>query len=76
MSWPGLRPAGVIVDENLKILQFRGHTGPFLEPMPGEASLNLLRMVREGLRAEVGAALHQAIKGGTPVRKAGLKAQI
>jgi two-component system, chemotaxis family, CheB/CheR fusion protein len=66
-------PAGVIVDENLKILQFRGHTGPFLEPMPGEASLNLLRMVREGLRAEVGAALHQAIKGSTPVRKQGLK---
>jgi two-component system CheB/CheR fusion protein len=62
-------PAGVIVDENLKILQFRGHTGPFLEPMPGEASLNLLRMVREGLRAEVGAALHQAMQGGTPVRK-------
>jgi two-component system CheB/CheR fusion protein len=66
-------PAGVVVDENLKILQFRGHTGPFLEPMPGEASLNLLRMVREGLRAEVGAALHQAIQGGTPVRKERLK---
>ncbi|MFA4901499.1 MAG: chemotaxis protein CheB [Desulfobaccales bacterium] len=68
-------PAGVVVDENLKILQFRGHTGPFLEPMPGEASLNLLRMVREGLRAEVGAALHQAIQGGTPVRKERLKAR-
>jgi two-component system CheB/CheR fusion protein len=66
-------PAGVVVDENLKILQFRGHTGPFLEPMPGEASLNLLRMVREGLRAEVGAALHQAIQGSTPVRKERLK---
>lgn len=66
-------PAGAVVDENLKILQFRGHTGPFLEPMPGEASLNLLRMVREGLRAEVGAALHQAIKRGTPVRKERLK---
>ncbi|MCK9374814.1 MAG: PAS domain-containing protein [Syntrophobacterales bacterium] len=68
-------PAGVVVDEDLRILQFRGRTGPFLEPMPGEASLNLLRMVREGLRAEVGAALHQAIKGGTPVRKEGLKAR-
>jgi len=66
-------PAGVVVDENLTIMQFRGHTGSFLEPMPGEASLNLLRMVKEGLRAEVGAALHQAIKGGTPVRKEGLK---
>jgi two-component system CheB/CheR fusion protein len=66
-------PAGVVVDENLNIVQFRGHTGPFLEPMPGEASLNLLRMIREGLRAEAGAALHQAIKGGSAVRKEGLK---
>ena len=66
-------PAGVVVDENLNILQFRGHTGQFLEPMAGEASLNLLRMVRESLRPEVGAAMHQAIKGGTPVRKEGLK---
>ncbi|MEJ2672826.1 MAG: chemotaxis protein CheB [Deltaproteobacteria bacterium] len=66
-------PAGVVVDENLNILHFRGHTGHFLEPMAGEASLNLLRMVRESLRAEVGAALHQSVKGGTPVRKEGLK---
>ena len=66
-------PAGVVVDEDLKIIQFRGLTGPYLEPMPGEASLNLLRMVREGLRPEVGAAVHHAIKGGTPVRKEGLK---
>jgi len=66
-------PAGVVVDENLNIMQFRGHTGPFLEPMPGEASLNLLRMLREGLRAEAGAGLHQAIKSGTPVRKDVLK---
>jgi two-component system CheB/CheR fusion protein len=68
-------PAGVVVDENLNIQQFRGRTGPFVEPMPGEASLNLLRMVRESLRAEVGAALHQSIKGGAQVRKAGLKVQ-
>jgi two-component system, chemotaxis family, CheB/CheR fusion protein len=65
-------PPGVVVDEQFKIVQFRGHTGPYLEPMPGEASLNLLRMLREGLRPEVGAALHLAVKGGTPVRKEAL----
>ena len=66
-------PAGVIVDENLNILHFRGHTGPFLEPIPGEASLNLMKMAREGLQMELRAALHAAIRGGSPVRKEGLR---
>jgi two-component system, chemotaxis family, CheB/CheR fusion protein len=65
-------PAGVIVDENLNILHFRGHTGPFLEPIPGEASLNLMKMAREGLQVELRAAVYAAIKGGSPVRKEGL----
>jgi two-component system CheB/CheR fusion protein len=65
-------PAGVIVDENLNILHFRGHTGLFLEPIPGEASLNLMKMAREGLQIELRAAVHAAIKDGTPVRKEGL----
>jgi len=42
-------PAAVVVDAQLQILHFRGHTSMFLEPTPGEASLNLLRMAREGL---------------------------
>ena len=32
-----------------RIVQFRGQTGAFLEPAPGEASLSLLKMAREGL---------------------------
>ena len=42
-------PPGVVVDADLQIVQFRGQTGAFLEPAPGEASLNLLKMAREGL---------------------------
>ncbi len=42
-------PASVLVNSQLQILQFRGHTSEYLEPTPGEASLNLLRMAREGL---------------------------
>ncbi|HLD47633.1 MAG TPA: chemotaxis protein CheB, partial [Desulfobaccales bacterium] len=53
-------PAGVIIDEAMKILYFRGQTGAFLEPAPGEASLNLLRMAREGLSGEIRAAVHAA----------------
>ena len=42
-------PAGVVVNEQLEIVQFRGATGHFLEMPSGKASFQLLRMVREGL---------------------------
>jgi two-component system CheB/CheR fusion protein len=66
-------PAGVVVDENLNILQFRGRTGPYLEPAPGTASLDLLKMVREGLLIELRAALGQAKAQNVAVRKEGLQ---
>ncbi len=40
-------PAGVLVNSNLEVLQFRGRTSPYLEPPTGEASFNLLKMARE-----------------------------
>ena len=49
-------PTGVVVDETMTVLQFRGRTAPFLEPAPGLASLDLFRMLREGLLAEVRSA--------------------
>jgi two-component system, chemotaxis family, CheB/CheR fusion protein len=42
-------PCGVVVDDSLEVVQFRGATGQFLEPPTGKASFNLLRMAREGL---------------------------
>lgn len=39
-------PPGVIIDEDMNVLQFRGQTGAFLEPAAGAASLNLGRMLR------------------------------
>src|SRR5258706_6843958 len=42
-------PPGVVVDNDMQIVQFRGQTGAFLEPAQGEASLNLLKMAHEGL---------------------------
>src|SRR5262249_58775372 len=53
-------PVGVVVDETMTVLQFRGRTAPFLEPAPGMASLDLFRMLREGLLAEVRSAALQA----------------
>jgi two-component system CheB/CheR fusion protein len=66
-------PAGIIIDEEMKILHFRGHTGPYLEPAPGEASLQLLKMAREGLGMDLRAAVHAAIQGNSPVRREGVQ---
>ncbi|HEX4123131.1 MAG TPA: CheR family methyltransferase, partial [Tepidisphaeraceae bacterium] len=66
-------PPGVIVDENLQIIQFRGQTGPFLEPAPGEASLNLLKMAREGLLYDLRVSLTECRKTGSAVRRTGLR---
>ena len=65
-------PAGVVIDENMEILQFRGRTSPFLEPAPGTASFNLLKMAREGLLAELRTAIHQARKDDASVRREGI----
>jgi len=43
------------------ILYLHGRTGLFLEPAPGDAGINnILKMAREGLRAELTACLHRA----------------
>jgi two-component system CheB/CheR fusion protein len=51
---------GVVADEAMTVLQFRGRTAPFLEPAPGMATLDLFRMLREGLLAEVRGAVTRA----------------
>jgi two-component system CheB/CheR fusion protein len=65
-------PPGVIVNDQLDIVQFRGLTGEFLEPSPGKASLNVLKMAREGLSFELRNALHKAKSSNKPFRKEGI----
>lgn len=56
-----LEPVAVLVCENGDILYYYGHTGMYLEPTPGEAGIaNILKMVREGLVAELTLALNKA----------------
>ncbi len=43
-------PAGVVVNEAMDIVHFRGSTGNYLEPSPGKASLNLLKMAKRRIR--------------------------
>jgi two-component system, chemotaxis family, CheB/CheR fusion protein len=64
-------PASVVVDDQLDIVQFIGQTGRFLDPVPGEASLNLLKMIKPGLYVDVRAAFQKAKRNGV-VRKEGV----
>jgi two-component system CheB/CheR fusion protein len=66
-------PVGVIVDENLEILQYRGRVGAFLEPAPGHPSRNLSQMAREGLQQILPNLVRKAFKTNAAVRRDGLR---
>ena len=66
-------PAGVIINSDLEILQFRGQTSPYLEPSPGKASLNLLKMARLELRLDLRSAIYNARDQDLPITKDGIE---
>ena len=66
-------PAAVLVDADMEILQFRGDTSRYLMPAAGKASLNLLKMAREGLLVPLRATIHKAKKQKTSVREEGVR---
>lgn len=53
-------PPGVVVNDQLDIVEFRGLTAAWLESSPGKPSLNVLKMAKEGLSFELRNALHKA----------------
>jgi signal transduction histidine kinase len=67
-----MAPAGLIVDDQQKILEFRGKVSPFFGPSAGMASLDLLRMAREELRLALRRAIDEARAAGGPVRREGV----
>ncbi|MBA3461540.1 MAG: PAS domain-containing protein [Deltaproteobacteria bacterium] len=62
-------PPCVLVDENFDVIQFRGRTGAYLEPPPGQPQLNVVRMARSGLAAELPLALQLAQRTNALVRR-------
>lgn len=64
-------PASVMVNDRLDIVQFIGQTGRFLEPTPGSATLQLLKLVKAGLQIELRLAFQKARRGGN-VRRDGV----
>ena len=69
-------PAGVVVNEAMDIVHFRGSTGNYLEAAPGKASLNLLKMAKNGLGFELRNILHKAKKDNTTVVKENIPLQV
>jgi two-component system CheB/CheR fusion protein len=57
-------PPAVIVNKDGDIIYFFGRTGKYLEPMSGKARFNIYAMAREGLKAEIGNAVYQALRDG------------
>jgi transcriptional regulator with PAS, ATPase and Fis domain len=57
-----------VVNGDGDIVYISGHTGKYLEPAAGKANLNFHAMVREGLRAPLGAALKQAAAQPEPLQ--------
>jgi chemotaxis methyl-accepting protein methylase/signal transduction histidine kinase/chemotaxis response regulator CheB len=61
-------PPGVLINDKLEILHFRGETGAFLQPAQGEPQNNLLKMARRGLLAELRATISRAMRENAPAR--------
>lgn len=59
-------PASVITDLKGNILYVHGETGKYLRPAPGQASLNVIDMAREGLQLDLRTAIQCAASQGVP----------
>ena len=63
-----------LVNSQGDILYLHGRAGMYLEPTPGEASINnMLKMAREGLRRDLTVSLHKAAASRDTVRVPGLR---
>jgi len=66
-------PPCVIINSELDVLYVYGSTGKFLEPAKGKASMNLTKMIREGMKKELTTGVRKVITGSSVVRYEGLK---
>jgi two-component system, chemotaxis family, CheB/CheR fusion protein len=60
-------PVCVVVDDKAEMIYAHGRTGRFLEPAEGEASSNILKMARPGLKAGLTNAIHKMSSERTEV---------
>ena len=65
-------PPSMVVDADMHVVNFQGDTSPFLRPAAGEASFELLKLVRPELILETRSAIQEAKKQGMPARREGI----
>ena len=61
-------PGGVVVNDKLEVVLYRGYTGKYLEASPGKPDLDLRTMIRPGILSELEQAFEQARKEQLPAR--------
>jgi two-component system, chemotaxis family, CheB/CheR fusion protein len=62
-------PPGMVVTSDLEVVYFFGQGHRFFEPAAGQASFNLMRILREGLAVHVRTAIATVSRDGQPLRK-------
>jgi two-component system, chemotaxis family, CheB/CheR fusion protein len=65
-------PPAVLIDPDFEILQFFGHTDPYLKMPQGRARFNLLKMAREGLAVKLTRCIRRAMTSGKTERTEGV----
>jgi two-component system, chemotaxis family, CheB/CheR fusion protein len=68
-------PDGVIVNDHLEIVHFRGTTGNWLEQASGKPSMSILKMARRELYIDLRNAIHKAKTTRLPFVKEGILMQ-
>lgn len=69
-------PAGVVINEVMDIVHFRGDTAPYLAQSPGKPTHNLLLLAKDGLAFELRNLVHKAKKDQTPTIKDNIPVQL
>ena len=69
-------PAGVVVNDSMDIVHFRGSVDAYLVPAPGKPTHNLLKMARNGLAFELRNIIHKAKHDHSQVVKENISIQV
>jgi two-component system CheB/CheR fusion protein len=64
-------PPGVVVNERMEILQYRGRTASYLEPAAGQASHQLMKMARPTIISDIRMLIQSAKKKNLPAVREG-----
>jgi len=63
-------PAGVVIDDDMEVLEIRGKASPYLTLPVGKVSLNLAKLIADtGLFLEVEKLIQEARQSGEPARR-------